>query len=166
MQTISEEKINEIRNSADIVSIISNYIPLKLQGKNYFGVCPFHDDHKPSMSVSKDRQLFKCFVCNKGGNVFTFVKDYENISYLEAVSKVADMVGIPLSFTPIRKNDGKYKLEYEIMNYTTSIYQNNLNSKEGIKAKEYLAKRNITPDIIKEFKIGYALNKNNYLANA
>ena len=62
--------------------------------------------------------------------------------------------------------DGKYKLEYEIMNYTTSIYQNNLNSKEGIKAKEYLAKRNITPDIIKEFKIGYALNKNNYLANA
>ncbi len=165
MQAISEEKIQEIRNSADIVSIISDYIPLKPQGKNYFGVCPFHDDHRPSMSVSKDRQLFKCFVCNKGGNVFTFVKDYENISYIEAVIKVANKVGIPISYTPVKGNDEKYKLEYEIMDFTTSIYQNNLNSKEGIKAKEYLEKRNITSSIIKEFKIGYALNDSNYLAN-
>ncbi len=165
MQAISEEKIQEIRNSADIVSIISNYIPLKMQGKNYFGVCPFHDDHKPSMSVSKERQLFKCFVCNKGGNVFNFVKDFENITYIEAVVKVANMVGIPISYTPIRKNDEKYKLDYEIMAFTTSIYQNNLNSKEGLEAKEYLAKRNITNDIIKEFKIGYALDDNKYLYN-
>ena len=165
MQAISEEKIQEIRNSADIVSIISDYIPLKPQGKNYFGVCPFHDDHRPSMSVSKDRQLFKCFVCNKGGNVFTFVKDYENISYIEAVIKVANKVGIPISYTPVKGNDEKHKLEYEIMDFTTSIYQNNLNSKEGIKAKEYLEKRNITSSIIKEFKIGYALNDSNYLAN-
>ncbi len=165
MQVISDEKINEIRNEADIVSIISNYIPLKMQGKNYFGVCPFHDDHKPSMSVSKERQLFKCFVCNKGGNVFTFVKDYENISYIEAVVKVASIVGIPISYTPNRKNDDKYKLEYEIMDFTTKIFQNNLNSKEGLQAKEYLEKRNITEDIIKEFKIGFALNNNKYLYN-
>lgn len=165
MQAISDEKINEIRNAADIVSIISSYIPLKAQGKNYFGVCPFHDDHKPSMSVSKDRQLFKCFVCNKGGNVFTFVKDYENISYIEAVVKVANMVGIPITYTPLKKSDDKYKLEYEIMDFATNIFQNNLNSKEGIKAKEYLNERNITNDIIKEFKIGYALNESNYLYN-
>jgi len=165
MQLISEDKINDIRNSADIVSVVSDYIPLKMQGKNYFGVCPFHDDHSPSMSVSKERQLFKCFVCNKGGNVFTFVKDYENISYIEAVKKVADKVGIALDFIPTKKVDGKFKLEYEIMDFTTKIFQNNLNSKEGLKAKEYLEKRNITDEIIKDFKIGLTLNDNTYLYN-
>ena len=165
MQLVSEEKINEIRNSADIVSIISDYIPLKLKGKNYFGVCPFHDDHSPSMSVSKERQLFKCFVCNKGGNVFTFVKDYENINYIEAVKKVADKVGIPLDFEYKRNIDNKYKKEYEIMEFATKIFQNNLNSKEGLKAKEYLIERNITDNIIKDFKIGLSLNENTYLYN-
>ena len=165
MQLISEDKINDIRNSADIVSIVSDYIPLKMQGKNYFGVCPFHDDHSPSMSVSKERQLFKCFVCNKGGNVFTFVKEYENISYIEAVKKVADKVGIPLDFVPTTQKDIKFKLEYEIMDFTTKILQNNLNSKEGVKAKEYLEQRNITDEIIKDFKIGLTLNDSTYLYN-
>jgi len=165
MQVISEDKINDIRNSADIVSIISDYVPLKIQGKNYFGVCPFHDDHSPSMSVSPERQLFKCFVCNKGGNVFTFVKDYENITYFEAVKKVADKVGIPLDYNPVKKQDSKYKLEYEIMDYSTKIFQNNLNSKEGVKAREYLNKRSINDDIIKEFRIGLSLNNNTYLYN-
>lgn len=165
MQTVSEEKINEIRNSADIVNIISDYVPLKLKGKNYFGVCPFHDDHSPSMSVSKERQMFKCFVCNKGGNVFTFVKDYENISYIESVKKVADKIGIPLVIENVKKNESKFKLEYEIMEFATKIFQNNLNSKEGISAKNYLEKRNITDEIIKDFRIGLSLNDNNYLYN-
>ena len=121
MQTISEDKINEIRNSADIVSIISNYVPLKMQGKNYFGVCPFHDDHSPSMSVSKERQIFNCFVCHKGGNVFTFVKDYENISFIEAVKKVADYVGIPVVLDNYKKTDTKYELEYEIMEEVVKV---------------------------------------------
>lgn len=165
MQIISEEKINEIRNTADIVNIISDYIPLKMKGKNYFGVCPFHDDHSPSMSVSPERQLFKCFVCNKGGNVFTFVKDYENISYIEAVKRVADKVGIPLSLDNIKTENTKFKLEYEIMEFATKIFQNNLNSKEGSIAKEYLAKRNITDNIIKDFRIGLSLTDNTYLYN-
>ncbi len=163
MQTISEEKINDIRNSADIVNIISDYIPLKLKGKNYFGVCPFHDDHSPSMSVSKERQLFKCFVCNKGGNVFTFVKDYENISYIEAVKRVADKIGIPIDIESARKSEDKFKLEHEIMEFSTKIFQNNLNSEEGIKAKEYLSKRGITDNIIKDFRIGLSLPKSTYL---
>ena len=166
MQSISEEKINEIRNSADIVSIISDYIPLKMHGKNYFGICPFHDDHTPSMSVSKDRQLFKCFVCNKGGNVFTFVKDYENISYIEAVKRVADKVGIPLDINITKKNTSKYQKEYEIMEYATKIFQNNLNSKAGKDAKEYLESRSITEDIIKDFQIGLAIDDKTYLYNA
>ena len=165
MQLISDEKINEIRNSADIVTIIAGYIPLTMKGKNFFGVCPFHDDHSPSMSVSKERQLFKCFVCNKGGNVFTFVKDYENISYVEAVKKVADKVGIPLELNNVKKIVKKEKQEYEIMEFATKIYQNNLNSKEGTLAKEYLKKRNITDEIIKDFRIGLALDNSTYLYN-
>lgn len=165
MQVISEDKINEIRNSADIVSIISDYIPLKMQGKNYFGVCPFHDDHSPSMSVSKERQLFKCFVCNKGGNVFTFVKDYENVTFPEAVKRVADKVGIPIDFNASFNKPKKNQEELAIMEFATKVFQNNLNSKEGIEAKEYLNARKINEEIIKEFKIGLALSDNTYLFN-
>ncbi len=165
MEIIAEEKINEIRNAADIVSIISDYIPLKMQGKNYFGVCPFHDDHSPSMSVSPERQLYKCFVCNNGGNVFHFVQNYENISFVEAVKRVADKVGIPLNIGSINKENSKYKLEYEIMDYASKIFQNNLNSKEGVKAKEYLSSRNITDNIIKDFNIGLSLSDKTYLYN-
>ena len=71
--------INEIKNSVDIVDIISNYIPLTSKGKNYFGVCPFHDDHSPSMCVSKEKQIYTCFSCGATGNVFKFIEDYENI---------------------------------------------------------------------------------------
>ncbi len=165
MELISEDKINEIRNSADIVSIISDYIPLKMQGKNYFGICPFHDDHTPSMSVSKERQLFKCFVCNKGGNVFKFVEEYENISFGEAVKKVADKVGIPLAYEYQKKVNTKYAIDYEIMDFASKIFQNNLNSKEGTKAKTYLESRNITDNIIKEFQIGLSLSDKKYLCN-
>ena len=112
MQTISEDKINEIRNSADIVSIISDYIPLKMQGRNYFGVCPFHDDHNPSMSVSKDRQIFNCFVCNKGGNVFTFVKDYLNISFIEAVAD-CKVIGCVVSFSKMHMDSEQYNIMFD-----------------------------------------------------
>ena len=166
MQSINEEKINEIRNSADIVSVISDYIPLKSQGKNYFGICPFHDDHTPSLSVSKERQMFKCFVCNKGGNVFTFVKDYENISFIEAVKKVADRVGIPLIIDTFKKDDSKYKKEYEIMEFATKVFQNSLKSNMGFEAKKYLESRNITDDVINDFRIGLSIDDNTYLANA
>ena len=166
MHRLEESKINEIRNAADIVSVISDYIPLKMQGKNYFGVCPFHDDHSPSMSVSKEKQLFKCFVCNKGGNVFTFVKDYENIRYIEAVKRVADKVGIPLQIDSYKKEDNKYKLEFEIMEFATKIMQNNLNSSEGNNAREYLNNRNITDSVIKDFRIGLTLPNNHYLYDA
>lgn len=165
MQIISEEKINEIRNSADIVSIISDYVPLKMQGKNYVGVCPFHDDHSPSMSVSPERQIYKCFVCNKGGGVFSFVKEYENISFYEAVKVVADKVGIQLDIGNFEKENTKYKTEYEIMDFATKIFQNNLKSKEGEKAQKYLEERSINDEVIKEFKIGYALNDHTSLAN-
>ena len=79
MNTLSQEKLNEIKNSVNIVDIISSYISLSPRGKNYFGICPFHDDHSPSMSVSPSRQIYKCFTCGAAGSVFKFVQDYENI---------------------------------------------------------------------------------------
>lgn len=165
MNLISDEKINEIRSSVNIVDIISNYIPLTNKGKNYFGICPFHDDHSPSMSVSPERQMFKCFTCGVGGNVFTFVSKYEDISFIEAVKKVAEYANIPLDIKNISKKENIHKKEYEIMDMVVKIYQNNLNTINGKKAQEYLNKRNIDDKTCNLFKIGYALNDNTYLYN-
>ena len=98
---MNEELLQEIRSKSDIVETIRSYIPVIKKGKSYACVCPFHDDHNPSMSISVDKQIYKCFVCGAGGNVFSFVKDYEKISFNEAVSRLADKVGIKLddSFT-------------------------------------------------------------------
>ena len=165
MNLISDEKINEIRSSVNIVDIISNYIPLTNKGKNYFGICPFHDDHSPSMSVSPERQMFKCFTCGVGGNVFTFVSKYDDISFIEAVKKVAEYANIPLDIKNISKKESIHKKEYEIMDMVVKIYQNNLNTINGKKAQEYLNKRNIDDKTCNLFKIGYALNDNTYLYN-
>lgn len=157
----TEQIIENIRTQVNIVDVISSYLPLTQKGKNYFGVCPFHEDHSPSMSVSVDKQIYKCFSCGAGGNVFTFVKDYENVSFIEAVSIVADKYNIP--FKALKKNDilpQKNTEEYEIMDLSLKFYQNNLNSKEGKKAKEYLKERSINEDAIKEFNLGLALDSN------
>ena len=160
MPRISENVINEIRAQADIVDIIKEYIPLTPKGKNYFGVCPFHQDHSPSMSVSKEKQMFKCFSCGAAGNVFKFVSDYENISFIEAVAKVASKVGIPLTITSDYKPKEKFQKEYNVMNLATLFFQNNLNTSLGTKAKEYLSKRGLNEEMVKVFDIGLALDKN------
>ena len=162
---ISEDEIKEIRKSVDIVDVISDYIPLTPKGKNFFGVCPFHADHSPSMSVSREKQIFTCFSCGASGNVFKFVMDYENINFYEAVKKLAQKAGITINLKEIKKQNDKYDILYEIYEISKKIYQNNLNSKEGIEAKEYLKKRNITPEIIKEFEIGLSLKNNKILTN-
>ncbi|WP_304581016.1 CHC2 zinc finger domain-containing protein, partial [Dubosiella newyorkensis] len=81
---IKEEDIQNIRRQADIADIISHYIDVQKNGRNYKAVCPFHDDHDPSLSISREKQIYKCFVCGSGGNVFTFVQKYENVSFTEA----------------------------------------------------------------------------------
>ena len=163
MNTLTQEKINEIRNSVNIVDVISSYIPLTPRGKNYFGVCPFHDDNNPSMSVSPSKQIYKCFSCGATGTVFKFIMDYENISFKEAVKKVADMGGISVNIGTIKKKQTNTEL-HQIYDLSLKFYINNLNTKNGKEAKEYLKSRNINDDIIKEFEIGLAL-KNNTLSN-
>lgn len=162
MAAISNEEINSIQKQANIVDIISSYINLEKKGSNYFGICPFHDDHNPSMSVSEEKGIFTCFVCHKTGNVFNFVQDFENISFIEAVKVVADKIGVSLS-------EGihvisKYDKHYEAMNLAIKFYQNNLRSKDGIEAKKYLQNRALSEDVIDEFEIGLAPN-NDALSN-
>jgi len=162
MQEKKDNEFNLILSKADIVEIISSYIELKPQGKNYFGVCPFHDDHSPSMSVSKDKQIYKCFVCGASGNAFKFVEDYLNIPFLEAVKVVSDKVGYNFKLKQ-SKEDIKNNKYYDVMELATLFYQNNLKTKDGKEAREYLKKRGITDEIIKDFSIGLAPNKNDSL---
>jgi len=162
---ISEDKINEIRKSINIVDVISEYIPIEQRGKNYFAICPFHDDHNPSMSISKEKQIYTCFVCGAHGNVFNFIMDYENMPFVEAVKTVANKTGIPLdisSFKEKPKDKGITDL-YNIYDFANKFYQNNLYTKDGAEALKYLHDREISDEIIKEFEIG--LSTNNKLTN-
>lgn len=163
MSKPSYEEILDIQRKINIVDIVRDYVPLIQRGKNYFGICPFHDDHNPSMSVSNEKQMYKCFVCGAAGNVFNFVKDYEKISYYEAVKKVADKVGINVSIdTKINNSSStKYADQFEIYDIANKFYQNNLNTSLGKIARSYLKKRNIDEEIIKKFQIGLSLNDNN-----
>ena len=164
MAFLSNEEINNIRSSVSIVDVISDYIPLTKKGKNYFGVCPFHDDHAPSMSVSETKQIYKCFSCGATGNVFNFVMDYEHISFIEAVGKIASKAGIDLNFTTKDKPKKNSNL-YDIYELTNKLFQNNINTKQGAEAISYLKKRNINEELIKEFGIGLSLNKHDILTN-
>lgn len=164
MDKISVNDINNIRSSVDIVDIISDYLPLVNKGRNYFGVCPFHDDNHPSMSVSKEKQIYKCFSCGATGNVFNFIMDYENITFKEALSKVATLAGISIDIGEVREKSNPYQKMYEAYDIAFKFYQNNINTIEGKEAKEYLKKRNIDENIIKEFGIGLSLSKRDLLS--
>ena len=154
---ISNEIIEEIKKKIDIVDVISSYIPLTKKGRNYFGLCPFHDDHSPSMSVSKEKDIYTCFVCGATGNAISFVMDYENVSYLEALKILANKLGIELNIKDNYKKKDNYDHLYEIYDFSNKFYQNNLNTTSGHDAREYLKNRGITEDIIKEFKIGLSM---------
>lgn len=158
------DNINEIRNSIDIVDVISKYVPLVARGKNYFGVCPFHDDHSPSMSVSKDKQIYKCFSCGATGNVFNFVMDYENVSFPEALKILSDITGISINGINVKDSHKDVnKSLYDIYDVSSKLYINNLNTSYGVSAKEYLHNRGINDDLIREFDIGLSLKDRDLL---
>ena len=157
-------KINEIRSANDIVDVISSYIPLEKKGKNFFGVCPFHDDSNPSMSVSRDKQIYKCFSCGASGNVFNFVMDYEHVDFKEALVILAKKAGIVLNSVNVKSKENKYDKYYKMYDISLKLYQNNLSSNLGTSAKEYLHKRGITDELIKTFKIGLATTSKDSLS--
>lgn len=159
MDMIRQEDINHIRSNVDIIDIISSYIPLTPKGRNYFGVCPFHDDHKPSMSVSKEKQIYTCFSCGATGNVFKFVMDYENVSFPESVNIVAQKAGLNFHVKTLADKPLIHQELFDIYDLCAKVYQNNINTTAGREAKEYLKSREISEEAIKEFGIGLATTK-------
>ncbi|MBS8264938.1 DNA primase [Mesobacillus boroniphilus] len=162
-ERIAEEKVNEIRQAVEIVDVIGDYVQLKKQGRNYFGLCPFHGENSPSFSVSPDKQIYHCFGCGAGGNVFSFLMDIDGLSFQEAAVKLAERAKIELKLegpaagknTQLPEGSKQMIEAHELLR---KFYHHLLvNTKEGQDALEYLLNRGFTQESIDRFQIGYAL---------
>ena len=157
---LSPDMRERIRAASDLVDIIGSYVPLKKNGANFTALCPFHKEKSPSFNVNPHKQIFHCFGCHKGGDVFTFVKDYENIGFMDAVRRLAERAKIPLEFenTPGAQESRHLKDHLlEIHDQLATRWQNCLaNEAAGQRARDYLASRGVSADAIKLFRIGAA----------
>lgn len=162
---ISEHKIEEIRSSANIVDIISEYVQLRKRGKNYIGLCPFHKEKTPSFSVSEDKQIYHCFGCHNGGNVFKFLMEYKKISFVEAVEELAEHLGIQLDFDQsTSEKQSEQEILFEINTEVARYYSNNLlNEIDAEYARSYFESRKIKIHTIRAFGLGFALNSRDSL---
>ncbi len=158
MAKIPQDIIERVRDTADIVDVVSQFVDLKQRGPNFFGLCPFHSEKTPSFSVAPAKQIYYCFGCHSGGNVFSFMMDYQKIPFPDAVQALAERYNIPIK---IEKGEGTSELFtslYQLHEIAVKLYQKNLFSEDGQKALEYLKARNLKEDIIKQFKIGLSFN--------
>lgn len=160
-QRIPEETVEHIRRSVDIVDIIQQYVSLKKQGRNYFGLCPFHGEKTPSFSVSPEKQIYHCFGCGAGGNVFSFLMEIEGITFIEAVKRLAPRANVDLSYvvddhsTAERTETATMIAAHELLK---KFYHHLLlHTNEGEEALSYLIHRGFTREVIEKFEIGYAL---------
>jgi len=158
---IPESKIEEIRSTASIVDMISEYVQLRKRGKNYIGLCPFHNEKTPSFTVSDEKQIFHCFGCHTGGNIFKFLMEYKKISFIEAVQEVAEQLGIPLEYyesAGYEEQQTEQEILYDINTEAAKYFLNNLlNDEEAEIARTYLHKRNLKQQTIRTFGLGYTL---------
>ena len=154
---MNNDLANLVRSKTDIVDIIGERIPLVARGKNFFGVCPFHDDSNPSMCVSREKQIYTCFSCHATGNVFTFLMNYEHMEFREVLHYLGERVGVNTSSVQIKKKSTKFDKFYDAYGFSTKYFQNNLSSGIGRDARNYLSNRGINDEIIKEFEIGLSL---------
>jgi DNA primase len=156
----SDANIEQVRAASDIVDVIGSYVPLKRSGANFVALCPFHKEKSPSFNVNPQRQIFHCFGCRKGGDVFTFVKELENIPFPDAVRRLAERAKIPLEQdnTPGRQQSRHLKdALLQIQEQITQRWQNALaNEAAGQVARDYLAKRGVSAEAVKLFRLGYA----------
>ena len=162
-QLIPQETIEMVRQQTNIVDVVGQYVQLKKSGKNYLGLCPFHNEKSPSFSVAEDKQIFHCFGCGKGGNVFSFIQEIEGLSFPESVEKVADLANISVSLNLTNRPQvmSPKVLEesqlIQIHEKTSELYHHILmNTQVGEKALEYLKERGLTEEVIKTFQIGFA----------
>ena len=163
----SDEIIEEVRSRNDIVDVISTYVKLQKKGSSYFGLCPFHNEKSPSFSVSRQKQMYYCFGCGAGGNVFTFLMEYENFTFVEALRYLADRAGVELpkpeySEEERRRADEKAIL-LEIQKKAAQYYYVQLKSPQGQQAMNYLKGRKLDDETIKAFGLGYSSKYSNSL---
>ena len=156
----SSATLERIRAASDIVDVIGSYLPLKKAGANFVALCPFHKEKTPSFSVNPHRQIFHCFGCHKGGDVFTFVKEYENIGFGDAVRRLADRAKIPIEFDQKPGEQQSRHLKDQLLQIHEQIAQRwqncLLNEAAGQTARDYLAKRGVSPEAVKLFRLGAA----------
>ena len=163
MARYSDELIEEIRSSNDIVDVISQYVTLKRSGRNFFGLCPFHKEKSPSFSVSPDKQIFHCFGCGAGGNVIHFISKIENLNFIETLEVLAERAGINLPTLENGEDSKKQELKskvYKINELAANFYHENLYKPTAKPAQEYVKKRKLTNKTLKNFKIGYSGTNN------
>lgn len=166
---IPEPIIEDVKKANDIVDIIGEYIQLKKQGKNYFGLCPFHGENTPSFSVTQEKQIFHCFGCGKGGNVFSFLMEMENFTFYESLKYLADRSGIELPTTSIKKESSLSQETEQMLSayeWLTKLYHHLIKyTKDGKDGLEYIEERGISKEMLEEFQIGYAPNKRDFTVN-
>ena len=159
-QRLPQEKLTEIQHSSDIVNVISEYVSLKNVGKNYVGLCPFHNEKTPSFTVNSQKQFYKCFGCGEAGTVFTFLMNHNGVKFPEAVRILAERAGIEISsdHSDYDKRDTNFDL-YEINKYFAEFFYNNLlDSRLAESVQKYVSGRGIEDEAVKRFCIGYSLN--------
>ena len=159
MQRYSDEIIDEVRQTNDIVDIISQYVHLKRSGRNFFGLCPFHNEKSPSFSVSPDKQIFHCFGCGVGGNVFTFLSKIEGINFVEAVQTLAERSNIQLPTLENNVDTAKEELKAKVLKvneFTAAYYHENLYKPESKIAQDYIKRRKLSNETLKSFRLGFS----------
>ena len=155
----SDELLEEIRSQNDIVDVISQYVVLKRSGRNYFGLCPFHNEKSPSFSVSPDKQIFHCFGCGVGGNVFHFISKVENVNFVESVQILAERAGINLPALGSYEDEKVAKLKakvYDVNQFAAEFYHQNLYKPTSKTGQEYIKKRKLDNNTLKSFMIGFS----------
>jgi len=166
MPQIPQSTIDKIRDQADIVDVISREVELKRKGVNYFGICPFHDEKTPSFSVSQSKQIYKCFGgCDAGGNVFTFIMEFYKLTFFESAKLLADRYNIILDISDNYSSSNEYSFLKAVHEDASLIFQQNLFSDIGKEPLQYLKQRNLTEEIIRKFRIGFAIDSWNGLIN-
>ena len=164
MPRVPEETIERIRNTADIYDVVAQYVDLKKRGRNFFGLCPFHSEKTPSFSVAPDKQIYHCFGCGAGGNVFSFIIEHEKISFIEAVQQLGQKYGIQVDYQSGPSNKIFSSL-YKVHDLAVKLYHNTLYSEKGKAALDYLYNRGLNDNTIKKYQIGFAPDSWDTLTN-
>jgi len=162
---VDNSLIDQIRAANDIVDVMQSYIPLKHVGTNWRGICPFHNDTRPSLYVSQPKQIYKCFACGKAGNVFGFVQDFEKITFIEAVKKLAGRAGIPIPEWERTTVVSTKRQQLLAVYKSAGLFFSESLFKHGEGVLDYLKARQISPETAKALELGYALPSEKALLN-